>query len=97
MASDLPKATCLVGKPARTGPWHLDSRVFLDHYVLKPFVTRVGQVRVLGGLVLEDCVPSGPSMRPERIHKSRVVCMPPSVDPRPLPPHSLPPTSPAGL
>lgn len=60
MASDLPKATCLVDKQARTGPWRLDSRVFLDHYGLRPYVTRVGQVRVLGGLVLEDCVHSGP-------------------------------------
>lgn len=28
MASDLPKATCLVDKQARTGPWCLDSRPF---------------------------------------------------------------------
>lgn len=55
MASDLPKATCLGGKQAGTGPWWLDSRVFLDHYGLRPYVTRVGQVRVLGGLALEEC------------------------------------------
>lgn len=37
----------------------------LDHYGLRPYVTRVGQVRVLGGLALEDCVHSGPQMWPE--------------------------------
>lgn len=83
MASDFPRVTCFVSKKARVGPRHLDWVPESAFGLLWPQVlhNQKWEVRVLGRLVLEDCVHSGLQMWPQHMQKSHVACTSAGCDP----------------